>query len=583
MPKLLRCAADLVVAVFLAAALLVVYRWDTRTEETRPRPATDADLKVTTDEQTQVEELPPEPLKLAITPARFDDMGKLLDTLGAGFKYDIVEDAKLEDPAVCQRYDVIFLTCAETNSPQSREKLKTALRQFVGQGGTLYASDLRFDLLAAAFPGFVDATAVAQGTQQDLRAEVLEPGLRAILGNELPLHFDLEGWRPAAFGGRNVTVYVKGKFQTTAGVSLESPLLVKFSAGNGTVLFTSFHNEKQNNDAEVQMLKYLVFTMVTAKVESKVTKTMVSGGFSPQQQNLLSATVDHPSVTSRYEHKQAGDLQFALGFERQGAKLRLEVKSPDGKSFVQEGDTTFTISVPAAGSGTWQYTVVAEKLPYPNRRRLDPGLLCRQGRDRLSARHVRDGHRNKRRSSLPGQVSGQSRHGHLYGVPQRSSEQQTGGKAPLPRLHRRHRQGGIADRQDHGVGRLLAGQTQLNQPQCGQSDGHAGLSQRQARPAAIRVELRQSRRPPAFHPGGPNRPEIRKGSRIHARGRSPRRPCRPVAVHRGRAESALREFPLQRQRGRGNGDEETVSAAQRSSSVWTTALAGETWSVWATD
>jgi hypothetical protein len=364
--KLLRCAADLAVAAFLAVALLVVYQWDNRTEQTRSRPAADTDLTVTTEEQTQVEELPPEPLKLAVTPASFDDMGKLLDTLGAGFKYDVVEESKLEDPAVCQQYDVIFLTCAEAKTADSQEKLQASLRPFVNQGGTLYASDLRYDLLAAAFPEFVDATAVAQGTKQDLQAEVLEPGLQAILGNELPLHFDLEGWRPAAFGGREVTVYLKGKFRTTAGVSIESPLLVKFPVGSGTVVFTSFHNEKQNNDAEVQMLKYLVFTIVTAQVESKVTKTMVSGGFSPQQQNLLSATADHPSVTSKYEHQQAGDLQFALGFERQGAKLRLEVKSPDGKSFVQEGDATFTISVPAAGSGTWQYTVVAEKLPYPN-------------------------------------------------------------------------------------------------------------------------------------------------------------------------------------------------------------------------
>ncbi len=366
MPKPLRVCLDLAVAVLLAGALFGVYGWDSAANKRPPAPAQSPDLTVTTEEQTRVEEVPPEPLKLAVTPARFDDMGKLLDSLGAGFKYETVEDARLEDPAVCSQYGVIFLTCAESPSAPAQDKLRDSLRQFVEQGGTLYASDLRYDLLAEAFPKFVDATAIAQGTQQELEAEVLEPGLRAVLGPTLPLRFPLEGWRPAAFGGRGVTVYMKGKFQTTAGVSIEAPLLVKFHAGNGTVLFTSFHNEEQNEKAEKQLLEYLVFTMVTAQVESKVTKTMVSGGFSPQQQNLLSATADHPSVASKYEHKQAGDLQFALGFERQGAKLRLEVKSPDGKSFAQEGDATFTISAPGAAPGTWQYTVVAEKLPYPH-------------------------------------------------------------------------------------------------------------------------------------------------------------------------------------------------------------------------
>ena len=44
-----------------------------------------------------------------------------------------------------------------------------------------------------------------------------------------------------------MTVYLKGRFRTTAGVTIDAPLLVKFPFGKGTVLFTSFHNEKQNN------------------------------------------------------------------------------------------------------------------------------------------------------------------------------------------------------------------------------------------------------------------------------------------------------------------------------------------------
>ena len=320
------------------------------------------------DEGTQVEESHAAPLRLAATPARFDDMGRLLQSLGEGYQYRTIAEAALELPATLADIDVLFLTCAEfqEGGAAAPSQLPRNLREFVGRGGTLYASDLRFEALAAAFPEAVDARAVAQGQKQDLTAEVIEPGLRELIGSQLPLHFDLEGWRPAAFGGREATTYLRGTCNTNAGVSLPVPLLVKFPFQDGTVVFTSFHNEKQNNDVEIQLLKYLVFTTVTAKVETRVTKTMRSGGFSPQAHSLLSATPEKPSVTHTFQHGETGDVTFVLGFERRGARLRLEVTAPDGKRLTEAGEETISLAIPQAAPGTWRYTVAAEKLPYPN-------------------------------------------------------------------------------------------------------------------------------------------------------------------------------------------------------------------------
>ena len=366
MSRHLRLGIDAGMTLGLVLALWAVYRLDRGREGIPVKEQGSDALKISTEQETQVQETPPEPLRLAVTPASFDDMGRLLKTLGVGYAYTTIDEAKLEDPAALERVDVLFLTCAETGAAAASSKLPQALRKFVGRGGTLYASDLRFDTLAEAFPEAVDATAVAQGKKQDLQAEVLDAGLRELVGDSLPLHFDLDGWRPAAFGGRTVTAYLRGEFQTTAGVSITSPLLVKFPFQDGTVVFTAFHNEKQNNENEIKLLKHLVLTTITAKVETRVTKTMISGGFSPQQQNLLSATPDNPSVTQTYQHSAQGDLQFALGFERRGAQLRLRVAGPDGTRRDEVGAATLTINVPQAATGAWQYTVTAEKLPYPN-------------------------------------------------------------------------------------------------------------------------------------------------------------------------------------------------------------------------
>ncbi len=244
--------------------------------------------------------------------------------------------------------------------------LAAALRAFVTNGGTLYASDLRFDTLAAAFPEAVDAVAVAQGLKQNLRAAVVSPELRDLIGDEMPLHFDLDGWRPAAFRGDSATVYLTGKFRTTAGVTIDAPLLVKFPAGKGTVLFTSFHNEKQNSELETRLLKHLVFSTVTAGVEATVTRSMVSGGLSLQKTSLLSAAPGDPSVTRTYQHARPGNLAFTLGFEARGARLRLDVVSPAGDRSTKRGESTVTIDIPQAAAGSWTYTVTPESLPYPN-------------------------------------------------------------------------------------------------------------------------------------------------------------------------------------------------------------------------
>ncbi len=368
MHRILRAVIDGGISALLLLAVAVVYQWDTAA---RPRADVQPDVGEVDVQQTQetvVETLEPEPFKLAVAPASFDDMGRLLDELGAGYSYEQLSEDQLRDAGRLADFDVVFLTCSEPPplSDDEQQRFNAALREFVGQGGTLYASDLRFDRVAAAFPEFVDPTAVAQGTVQDLDAQVVDSDLTAILGRAMPLHFDLDGWRPAAFRGPRVTVYLKGRFRTTAGIDLETPLLVKFPYRKGTVVFTSFHNEKQHSESERQLLKFLVFTTVTAQIESRITRTMVSGGFSPRQQNLLSANQDSPSVRQTYQHDEVGDLQFVLGFPRQGARLQMKVTSPDGKEYQGAGEETFQIDVPSAVAGPWRYTVTADVIPHPN-------------------------------------------------------------------------------------------------------------------------------------------------------------------------------------------------------------------------
>ncbi len=314
-------------------------------------------------------------LRLAVTPSHqdknglvWDDMAKLLSTLGEGYKFKLINAIDLLDAKKLEEFDVLFLTCAPGGADASRieEAFTYNLRNFVGQGGTIYASDWRYDSIAAAFPDIASARLKGDGRGQTLEAQVVDPGLRDMLKSDtVALKFDLDRWKTAAFAGDRVKVLIEGNYHQQQFGIAKAPLLVKFQFGKGTVIFTSFHNEKQNSEVEQKLLKYLVFSAVTAQIENQVNQTLVQGGFSPQRQNLLSASPGSPKVTYAYRATKAGKIRFVLGFDERGAKLHLSVVSPSGKKSEREGTSTFHIDEVSTGPGEWRYTVTARDLPYP--------------------------------------------------------------------------------------------------------------------------------------------------------------------------------------------------------------------------
>jgi hypothetical protein len=387
----LQIAVDAALAAGLALALLVVFAIDQRKV---PEKIDTGQVQLQTVEQTPDEELPTEPvrkLRLAVTPpggsiGSYDNMGRLLDSLGEGYKYTSLALEDLRNSEKFGDYDVLFLTCSGVPQTWLKERIGASkrpgadeytgneevlqqvgdnLRHFVEQGHTLYASDLHFSLVAKAFPDLV-AREPERGKKQKVNAEVVDSGLRELIGGEMPLDFDQEGWYPAGFEGKDVTVYLRGKYEAEDGASETAPLMVKFPVHDGTVIFTSFHNEKQNSETELKLLRYLVFSAVTAEEETKVQRTMVQGGFSPAKKNLFSASAGEPSATSVYHADQAGHLQFVLGFQNAGAQLKLTVVGPDGAQHEEQGSSTITIDVPDAQVGDWTYTVTALKLPNAN-------------------------------------------------------------------------------------------------------------------------------------------------------------------------------------------------------------------------
>ena len=327
-------------------------------------------------------------LRLAVTRPHYDDMGRLLEQMGDGYKYDTISDEDLENVERIQDYDVIFWTCdgvprswvsSEKGEkgkrpgtfvveikPEVVDRLRRSLGAFLGNGHTLYASDWRFTVLMTVFPELADYRTAGEGQAQTVTAKTVDPGLREVIGPEIKLNFDLPGWYAAAMTGPGATVYLRGQYQKMDGGSAEAPLLVKVPRHDGTIIFTSFHNEKNNTEDEMKILQYLVFSAVTARQVGQVSQALIKDGFSPARTTLYGAPAANASKRTTYHHDREGPLRFVLAFERAGGRLKMDIAGPAGPHLVREGDSTLTIEVPRAAPGDWIATITALKVPYEN-------------------------------------------------------------------------------------------------------------------------------------------------------------------------------------------------------------------------
>lgn len=301
-------------------------------------------------------------LKLGVSSKGFDDVGAILRSLGRGYAYDELTPTDFEDLDKLKQYDVLFLNCGGEIGPENLTV--TALREFVSSGRALYASDRQFDRMAKTFPDAVDPKLRLEGKGGTFDADVLDRGLQELLGKTVSLEFDLDGWQAAAFGGQHVTTILRAAENDR--LKKGTPLLVKFPHGQGTVFFTSFHNSVIATDTAKKLLRYLVFSAVVADAESRVLRIMKRGDFTLTEPELLTITGPEWKVIRAHEMKREGLFRVGVGFNNEGAEVKLVIAGPGGIKFEKTARDAFIVEVRNASVGDWTFTLTSDKSPYPN-------------------------------------------------------------------------------------------------------------------------------------------------------------------------------------------------------------------------
>ena len=137
-------------------------------------------------------------------------------------------------------------------------------------GGSVYASDLSYDLIEAAFPSWIEfygddnlpQDAVVGEIVDALAGTVSDPALASALGTSsvsigYPYGFAvMEGVAPGA------RVYIRGGAPLWTGATLPNvPHTAGFTLGQGKVIYTSFHQEPGANPTLEQVLRLLMFEL----------------------------------------------------------------------------------------------------------------------------------------------------------------------------------------------------------------------------------------------------------------------------------------------------------------------------------
>lgn len=196
--------------------------------------------------------LNPQSARVAVVWGQWDQIENILNQLNVPYTFYDENQASsfFSSPPLLAQYDIIFLNCGFPESNVVVGPGLQNLRDFVTNGGSLYASDYAYDAIEVTFPSFVDFRGddnqrnAAEGGTWSGALDVVEATLRSALGGRSQVPVDavyvgIDGVDPAT------TVFLEG---AQNGNRPGEPFMVRFQPtppSSGQVMFTSFHNNGQ--------------------------------------------------------------------------------------------------------------------------------------------------------------------------------------------------------------------------------------------------------------------------------------------------------------------------------------------------
>jgi len=200
---------------------------------------------------------------IQVTSPHYDNIGKILTKI----------DFKYESYAPEKKPYMIFMNCGTDTDVDPTE-----IKNYVNDGGILYASDLADETLQKAFPGMFQFQG-RKGTVGEIKASIEDGELQEVIGQQMEVHFDLKNW--AILKDINTGKVLLRSEETGM------PLMVEVPYGNGRIFYTCFHNHKQASDKEEALLKLLIAKQVNSILDQDFVATAEQMGLDLRKMKMM--------------------------------------------------------------------------------------------------------------------------------------------------------------------------------------------------------------------------------------------------------------------------------------------------------
>jgi hypothetical protein len=169
-------------------------------------------------------------------------------------------------------YDVLFLNCRSAEPVYlASQPMRTLMRSFVADGGSLFASDQAYDLIERTFSDKINfvgtettLAAADQGLAVDnLVASIVDFNMSGLFGRSTAtLHYPLSRWSMMEDVADGVDVYLTADAETVDNRTIrDAPQIVGFDHGEGRVTYSSFHQEPGSHPDQLRILQLLMFEL----------------------------------------------------------------------------------------------------------------------------------------------------------------------------------------------------------------------------------------------------------------------------------------------------------------------------------
>ena len=331
------------------------------------------------------------PNKLAVTEPGYDDIKIILDRLG--YKTTEIKYKDLANFEYIKQFSAIYINCAAEIEDEElnggNKKIYDSIKQYVAEGGNIYASDWASFLMEGAFPGQINFyTQVMQdgevstliGDMGVYTADIVDKGLQEVFGKHTAkINFDTGVQVIIDSVGEGTRVYIQGQMNTMpcyeeyggsckgavmiAEKLYDKPYVVSFPYGKGQVLFTTFHNEAQNTGDVDKLLNWFAVKTKAGKL-GQATNTLAG------KNKILQEIVDsiNQNETKSYDFEAIGEAAFSIVLNFGGSAIEMTVTDPDGEKILSENiaNPPFTYEIREAKKGLYAVSLTGTEIPEKN-------------------------------------------------------------------------------------------------------------------------------------------------------------------------------------------------------------------------